>query len=285
MVGRKRFWAPLAILLTSLLLIPPDVAAQAAQHAGQVTIVIPIAEIQRTGERVPAQVKKPVFWGDVVNTGHLARARLTLDDGSVLNVGSDSLLRVLKHDAANQQTDLELTYGQVRANAVKMTKPGSGFQVRTPTAVAGVVGTDFFLGFENFITQLIVFQGKVQFCNLGGACIEVGAGMASAVRGNNAPDQPVTATTANVTTATTSTAPSGPGGAGAGAGAGVGGVATGTVVAHSALFVGVMAVAVAVPVAVIRSVAKTPTCACQKTVTAGQATIVNHGRPGAVLQP
>ena len=137
----------------------------------------------------------------------MARARVALNDGSILNVGQDSNLSIVKHDANTQQTDLELNFGRVRSQAVHLTKPGASFKIRTPTGVAGVVGTDFFLAFENFVTNLQVFEGSVQFCNLAGLCVTVTAGMMSQIRDpNQAPDAPVSIPTAAVIEAHTTTA-------------------------------------------------------------------------------
>ena len=44
----------------------------------------------------------------------------------------------MKHDARAQQTQLELAYGRMRSQVVRLTNSGSQFEVRTPTAVAGV---------------------------------------------------------------------------------------------------------------------------------------------------
>lgn len=253
----------LSILLTATLAIPPSASAQANQQAGKFTALVPLVNVHRGTEQLSATNHMLVLWGDAVNTGRLARARVTLDDGSVLNVGSESILNVVKHDAGAQQTELELTYGRVRASAVKLTKPGASFKVRTPTGVAGVVGTDFFLVFENFITRLVVLEGSVNFCNLAGQCVTVAAGNMSAVRGNNPPDQPVTAPTADVTDATTSTTPSGAGGGAAGA-AGVGGAG---IAAHGALLAATLAIATALPAALVRGLSTTPMCHCQKIIT------------------
>src|SRR6267142_1579511 len=96
-----------------------------------------------------ANAKTAVDWLDVVNTQASARARIALDDGSVLNVGSDSSIKVVKHDGGAQQTELELTYGKIRSQAQKITKADGKFEVKTPAGVAGVVGTDFYIAFEN----------------------------------------------------------------------------------------------------------------------------------------
>ena len=240
--------SPLAIFLAFLLAlslsIPPSALAQ-AQRAGQVTRSVPKAEIQRAGQKVAAAAQAPVFWQDAITTDRGGRARVALDDGSVLNVGSESSLTVTKHDAGSQQTELDLTYGRVRANVVRMTRPGAKFEVKTRTAVAGVVGTDFFLSFLNGITQLVVFEGIVQFCNLGGVCVTVGAGMTSSVRGNNPPDHPTPVSPSQSMHAGQSTQVEGAAAAG---GAAAGGV--------SALVVFVAVVAIVVPIVVATAVTR-----------------------------
>jgi hypothetical protein len=50
-------------------------------------------------------------------------------------------MRIVQHDAASQQTEVELTLGHLRGEVVQLTKGGAKFETRTPTAVIGVVGT------------------------------------------------------------------------------------------------------------------------------------------------
>ena len=123
-----------------------------------------------------------VDWQDLVNTQVNGRARIALDDGSVLNVGSESSMHVVKHDAGAQQTNLELSYGKLRSQAAKIAKPDGKFEVHTPAGVAGVVGTDFYVEFGNDTMNVIVFEGVVRVCNLAGVCVEVKAGQTSSVR-------------------------------------------------------------------------------------------------------
>jgi len=256
----------LAIVLTLLLVFPVQVWPQVpGQHAGKVSALIPAVNLMRAGQSLTATPEIPVLWEDTVATGHLARARVALDDGSVLNVGADSSLRVTKHDAASQQTDLELGYGRVRANAVKQTKPGASFQIRTPTGVAGVVGTDFFLEFDNYVTRIIVFEGKVRFCNLAGVCVEVNQGQSSTIRGDQAPDAPGIAPNTDLMDAGRSTALKG-----ANAGVGGAGTSAGSLGGHGLLLGTMLAIGVAVPVVVVRTLSKTPTCG-SGTVTAAAA--------------
>lgn len=259
----------LAITLCLLLVFPIQALPQAPsqQHAGKVSALVPAVNLERAGQSMPAAPEIPVYWEDTIATGHLARARVALDDGSILNVGADSSLRVTKHDAASQQTDLELSYGRVRANAVKQTKPGASFKIRTPTGVAGVVGTDFFLAFENYVTRIVVFEGKVRFCNLAGVCVEVSQGQSSTIRGDQDPDAPVVAPNTDLMDAGRSTALHGTGAAGASAG---------SLAGHGLLLGTMLVIGVAVPVVLVRSLSKTPTCG-SSTVTA----VAGLARPAA----
>ena len=205
MKTRSPFACALALLLSVALAIPPDVSAQAGPRAGQVSRLIPTVNIQRATQQLAAAVQMPVLLEDVVNTQRLARARITLDDGSILNVGSESSLRIAKHEPSGQQTQLDLTYGRMRSKAVRVVRPGGSYEVRTPAGVAGVVGTDFYVLYLNAVMQLIVFEGVVRLCNLRGQCVDVGAGMTSTVRGDQQPDPPILATPLQLTEAAQST--------------------------------------------------------------------------------
>ena len=200
----------MACLLSMGMALPADILAApqaASQRAGEVSKVIPAVNIARSGKTIPAEAKTTVDWDDVLNTQSSARARVALDDGSVLNVGSDSSVHVVKHDAGTQQTDLEVGFGKMRSQAQKISKPGGKFEVHTAAGVAGVVGTDFFVSFENNIMTVMVFEGVVKTCNLAGVCVSVTAGQMTTVRNgdNSGPAQPSQASSSMVTSAVTAT--------------------------------------------------------------------------------
>jgi len=202
----------LAALLSCSLALPAGLWAQpqgGSQRAGEVSRVIPAVTIGRGAQKITASPKSVVNWQDLLNTQANARARISLDDGSVLNVGSDSSMKVLKHDAGAQQTDLELTYGKLRTQAQKIAKPGGKFEVRTPAGVAGVVGTDFYTEFDTTTNTMnvVVFEGLVKVCNLSGVCVIAKAGQMTAVRSgdNSAPTPPTQAALSSLMAATKET--------------------------------------------------------------------------------
>jgi FecR-like protein len=239
-----------AFLLCLSLSLPTELASApqtAGQRAGEISRVIPAVNIGRGGKTISASAKSVVDWQDQINTLANARARVGLDDGSVLNVGSDSSMRVVKHDAAAQQTELELTYGKLRTQAQKISKPDGKFEVRTPAGVAGVVGTDFYVAFDNNVMNVIVFDGLVRVCNLAGACVVVKPGQTTNVRSNDnsAPPPPAQATLSMLTSVSTDTDSGGGPGLSAPIGHPMG--------AGTALAIGVLAAIPAVVIPVVSS--------------------------------
>jgi ferric-dicitrate binding protein FerR (iron transport regulator) len=115
----------------------------AGQAAGKVSNQIPRGTVQHPGQATPISlnVNDNVVWDDMVRTLENGRVRIALLDGTVLNIGARSMMKIVKHDAQTQQTEIELQLGKLRGQVVKLTKPGASFQIKTNTAVIGVVGT------------------------------------------------------------------------------------------------------------------------------------------------
>ncbi|HTK94481.1 MAG TPA: FecR family protein [Terriglobales bacterium] len=113
----------------------------AQQSAGKVDRLIPAGFIARGANTAEAKPADPVQWNDILRTNDAGRMRVGLDDGSVLSIGAHSELRIVKHDTESNQTLIEMLYGKARANVTPIRKTGGSFQVRTPTAVVGVLGT------------------------------------------------------------------------------------------------------------------------------------------------
>lgn len=157
----------LLFLSLVLILFSGSLVAAAAQEAGEVSALLPMAHIERgSAAPVEAKLQDAVFWRDWFETEEKARARLSLVDGSLLNVGSSARLRVVRHDQASQQTELELKFGKVRAEVKERTQSGGRFEVRTDTAVIGVIGTRLYIDGTAVLTTVINFDGKVKVTNL-----------------------------------------------------------------------------------------------------------------------
>jgi hypothetical protein len=146
----------LSVLLSFLMVAMPTFAAN-SQTAGEVKALIPAA----SKNAQPVKVKDSLAWNDLLKTDAGGRLRAGLTDGSILSLGSNSELKVVQHDTVSQQTSIEMNYGKLRNQVVKVTKPDGKYEVKTPNAVIGVIGTDFYVGFENNQTTVICYVGKV----------------------------------------------------------------------------------------------------------------------------
>jgi hypothetical protein len=155
----------LSILLSLLLAATPLFAAPDNQTAGEVKALIPSAS--RNAQ--PVKVKDSLAWNDLLQTDAQGRLRAGLTDGSILSLGSNSELKVMEHDAVSQQTSIEMNYGKLRNQVVKITKPNGKYEVKTPNAVIGVIGTDFYVGYLNNQTTVICYVGKVAVTPTAGA--------------------------------------------------------------------------------------------------------------------
>jgi hypothetical protein len=140
----------------------------AGQMAGKVSNLIPQGTVQHPAQttQVSLNINDPIVWEDTVRTLNTGRVRIGLNDGSFLNVGVRSTMRIVKHDAQSQQTEIEMQLGKLRGQVVKLSKPGSSFQVKTQTAVIGVVGTVFVVTATPKNTNVLCVEGKVNVKNV-----------------------------------------------------------------------------------------------------------------------
>ena len=160
-------WTAVMLMAVPAMAAPPDTKApRVATKAGNITALLPVADIVRgTGKNAVTNAAKrgdEIYWNDLVKTEKGGRARITLADQSILSLGSQAQLRVVKHDAKAQQTALELAYGRLRAEVATVTRDGGNFSLKTPTAVAGVIGTVFGADGSLGSTQFLCISGVVQ---------------------------------------------------------------------------------------------------------------------------
>ena len=192
------------------IVVPPGKSARlgagspqvAGQPAGKVSNSIPDAVRQQQGQgpEITLRLNDGVNWVDMVRTLRNGRVRIALLDGSFLNVGARSQMKITKHDPQSQQTEVELKLGRLRGEVVKLTKAGSSFQVKTQTAVIGVVGTVFAINALANSTQVSCLEGSLSVRNINLSIqgqTQLNAGQSTNVPAGGPPSPPVGLTTAN----------------------------------------------------------------------------------------
>lgn len=99
-----------------------------------------------------------------------SRAEIILDNQSVVRLAENSLLTIAKIEeipaAQKHSTNLYLSLGKLWTKATKFFNPGSRYDVRTPTAIAGVQGTTYqVILAEKLVTKVKVYKGVVNVYN------------------------------------------------------------------------------------------------------------------------
>lgn len=122
----------------------------------------------KSGKTDNAKVGFKVYSGDAIASGADSRAKIIMSDKNVINVSPDSKVTIAKYEnnpsKDTRNVELKVDYGKVRAS-VEQNYDGekNKFNIRTPTAVAGVRGTDFIAGFnpQSRKTSIVTFSGVV----------------------------------------------------------------------------------------------------------------------------
>ncbi len=119
-----------------------------------------------TGKRIIPEEGTVIDGNDKIRTGRKSFVSIVLNDGSKLFIREISVLYVqdIKLKLTDQPTRIQIITGKLRVIAAKTMK-GNSVVVYTPTAIAGVRGTDFGIIATQLETRVVIFQGKVEVAN------------------------------------------------------------------------------------------------------------------------
>ncbi len=117
-----------------------------------------------------AQPNMILYERDQIKVLSKSRAEIILDNQSVVRLAENSLLTIAKIEEVpatkKHFTRLDLSLGKLWTKATKFFNPGSRYDVRTPTAIAGVQGTTYqVIVAESRETKVKVYRGEVNIYN------------------------------------------------------------------------------------------------------------------------
>jgi hypothetical protein len=138
----RKLSSTIALLLVFQMIVPASILAAAV---GQFTAVTGTVSQAIGNNAVVPKVKSPIQVKDIIFTGDKSSAAMVFDDESTITLSSNSKFEV-KEFAVKDNTrkgSFALALGKLTADVKKFIGGDSTFEVRTPTAVAGVRGTSF----------------------------------------------------------------------------------------------------------------------------------------------
>lgn len=155
-----------------LILSPWLLAAEPAP--AQFTIVRGNVDITNAQTKVTqvASVGMPATVGDTVRTKKRSRAQLRFLDGSIINLSSNYSIEIkeFSYDAEKKIRKSVIRSARGTLRAIVNKAPGDAasiFEVETPTAVAAVRGTEFFVIVRSSdVTDVVVAKGTVAVRNI-----------------------------------------------------------------------------------------------------------------------
>ena len=126
----------------------------ASDEIGRVTRVFKTTDLLRGKTSAQLKEQDAIAENDRIRTQSSGRARVVLTDGSILNVGASTLFTVKSATPNTRAGSLEMAYGRIRAEIVALATSRRTFEVRTATAVCGVLGTTLFLDASRDLTRI-----------------------------------------------------------------------------------------------------------------------------------
>lgn len=192
----------------ALLIVLAYLSPALAGVVGKFTAIDGRVDVLRPGEKraSPVSVGDGVSEGDVVRTKSGSFAEIKFTDDTVLKLTQSTRVEIKEYlltGNKRQNGALRLLRGKVRATVSKglgrvipvIYSGPSTFRIETPTAVAGVKGTDFFVSYNMGSTGVFVLEGAVDTMGLDtpGHVVRVRGGEYSIVEHNRPATEAVSA--------------------------------------------------------------------------------------------
>jgi len=161
-------WTTARVVLVATVLLAFGNAAR-AQEVGTIAALEGSGELGRGGNWTPATIGGVIQQGDELRTHRPGRMRIVFQDDSVLTISDESQVvvdeQVFNPAAGKARSVFGLLQGKVSALVSEYYhQPGSAYQIKTATAVAGVRGTEFVVTYQSTedVTEVAGISGRAE---------------------------------------------------------------------------------------------------------------------------
>ncbi|MBU1743609.1 MAG: FecR family protein, partial [Proteobacteria bacterium] len=153
----KRFTTILAILV--ILLALPLVLL--AAPVGKITHIEGNVDITVGEKARTANLGEAVNSGEIMRAKSKSRAEITFVDGNILRLAENTRVRITDYQVGEGKTStLDLFRGKTQSIVSGLAK-NARYEIHTPTAVAGVRGTNFIAFFQNGVSGFVPREGAI----------------------------------------------------------------------------------------------------------------------------
>ena len=148
-------------LVVGMLVTWAGTVAAADALVGSVLAARGAVFLETAAGQQPLTRNAPIHLGDTIVSAE-GKAKIALDDGTIVSVGENSRVRVAEFDrsAGDFKTRASLISGVLRLLVAKVT-PAGKFEIETETAIAAVRGTDWVVEATPERTSVAIVSGVV----------------------------------------------------------------------------------------------------------------------------
>ncbi|NOX96661.1 MAG: FecR domain-containing protein [Nitrospirae bacterium] len=143
----------------------------------------------------PAVVDENISAGDILRTKGLSKAEITFQDGSILRLAPNSVVKIEKYllddKGRRRKGDISLARGKIRM-IVTRSRTSSPFIINTPNASGKTKGSDIFVFYQIQSTGMLMVKGNLSLtgANFPGEAINLPAGTTAIVPWDKKPAPP-----------------------------------------------------------------------------------------------
>ena len=129
-----------------------------------------VIQSEQSSEWRKLHLKDRVFVGDVIKTEERTRVKIFLVDESIITIGPKTHFKLdtfsFNPSSNQREANVKLLVGKARFNLQRTFSESSRFNVSTPTAIAGVKGTNFLVWVvSDELTRFFVSEGVISIRN------------------------------------------------------------------------------------------------------------------------
>ncbi|MGE3973830.1 MAG: FecR domain-containing protein [Bdellovibrionales bacterium] len=137
------------------------------------TVLSSLGQVTVFREKIenPLKLGQGVFNEDIIRTGEDGKIKIMFLDKTTVSLIPKSKTQIqYEGKPGESKTLLDLMYGTIRSTVTSNQEHSEHFQIRTPSAVAGVRGTDFITTYyeTSKITKVQTLEGSVELKSLAG---------------------------------------------------------------------------------------------------------------------
>lgn len=112
----------------------------------------------------PLDEEDKVFEKDTLQTGKESRCEIKLMDGSILRLSENTKYIIDQFNQSGEKVSFQgyLVSGESWTNVNKLDSKKKDFKVKSPIAVAAVIGTSYKMSSDGKITEISVLDGQVE---------------------------------------------------------------------------------------------------------------------------